>query len=98
MIGTMFSRGARAASGVVAALLVVESFSACETGAPPIEGTERTASALWTNGDFETGAANMAPPAPWVVATFLNPGITVQSPQTLAGLNLGAGGAARTVT
>ena len=55
--------------------------------------------ALITNGDFETGTAGNAPPAPWIVTPYRNPngtagtpdGITVQSPQTRAGLNLVAG-------
>ena len=54
-------------------------------------------SAVFANGGFETGAAGAAPPAPWTVQTFLNPGITVQTPQTYAGLNLAAGGVAHTV-
>ncbi len=47
----------------------------------------------FTNGGFETGTAGAVPPTPWVVTTFLNStGITVQTPQTRAGLDLAVGG------
>jgi uncharacterized repeat protein (TIGR01451 family) len=64
------------------------------TSAP--EATGRTSSAVWVNGGFETGAAGSVPAAPWAVTHFINPGITVQTPQTYAGLNLAAGGAGLT--
>jgi hypothetical protein len=53
-------------------------------------------SVLWaafSNGDFETGLPNQAPPS-WTVTPFLNPnpGFTTQQPQTLSSLNLGSGG------
>jgi hypothetical protein len=49
------------------------------------------------NGGFETGAAGAAPVS-WTVNTFVNNGITVQTPQTFAGLNLAAGGKALSTT
>jgi uncharacterized repeat protein (TIGR01451 family) len=80
-------------------LAVVLGSYACEPSAPSHEAGEGnvrdSASALWTNGDFETGTAGNAPPS-WTVTTFLDPGVTVQSPQTRTGLNLGAGGTALT--
>ena len=77
---------------------VLSSF-ACNLAAPPGDSSEgntgQTASALWANGTFETGPAGSPPPS-WTIATFLDPGVTVQTPQTRAGLNLGAGGTALT--
>ena len=82
------------AAGAVAAVSV----AACATSQPPSgEPVSTTSSAVWTNGGFEIGAAGSVPAAPWTVQTFINPGITVQTPQTRAGLNLAPGGAARTV-
>ncbi|APR80972.1 Hypothetical protein A7982_06319 [Minicystis rosea] len=57
-------------------------------------GTEHTGeahSAIFSNGGFESGTNNQAPPS-WTVTTNLNPGVTIQTPQTRAGLNLSAGG------
>ncbi|MFT3768517.1 MAG: hypothetical protein QM820_23980 [Minicystis sp.] len=68
-----------------------------EQKAPPEESTAEAHSALFTNGDFEAGTNNQPPPS-WTVSTFLNPGVTIQTPQTRAGLNLGAGGTAFTRT
>ncbi len=49
-------------------------------------------SAAWSNGGFETGTANQAPAAPWSVTLYSNGmGLTIQSPQTFAGLNLQTG-------
>lgn len=62
----------------------------------PQPGIGALHSAVFVNGGFETGAAN-APPPSWTVQTFLNPSITVQTPQTRTGLNLGAGGTALSV-
>jgi Cys-rich repeat protein len=72
---------------------------ACATeGTPgPPESTGQVSSAIWTNGGFETGAGGAAPVS-WNVATFVNQGITVQTPQTYAGLDLIAGGNALTTT
>jgi len=75
--------------------------AACTPGmGPSDEPVDNARAAVFTNGDFETGNANNPPPAPWVVNTYQNPmdsGITVQSPQTRAGLNLANGGTALTV-
>jgi hypothetical protein len=72
--------------------------AACTASQLPRDEPVATASAaLFTNGGFETGTAGQPPPAPWTVRTFLNPGITVQTPQTYAGLNLAAGGIDKTV-
>ena len=71
---------------------------ACAPGSGPSdEPVSNSREAVFVNGGFETGAANVAPPS-WTVQTYLNPtaGITVQSPQTRAGLNLQAGGDALT--
>jgi hypothetical protein len=70
--------------------------AACSPAEPDTQPTEHVAEAkseVFTNGGFETGTAGMPPPS-WTLQTFLNPttGVTVQTPQTLAGLNLGAGG------
>jgi len=66
--------------------------SACAPGAGPSdEPLADTRQAVFVNGSFETGAAGVAPPS-WTVQTYLNNGITVQTPQTRAGLNLKAGG------
>ncbi len=55
-----------------------------------------TQQAVWSNGDFESDGIGTSPPTGWTVNTYLNPGITDTRPgvQTLASLNLGAGGAA----
>jgi hypothetical protein len=63
----------------------------------PEESLGSTQSAVFANGSFESGAVGVAPPS-WAIQTFLNPGITVQTPQTRAGLNLAAGGAPLTTT
>jgi len=64
---------------------------------PPDEPLGNARQSLFVNGSFETGAAGIAPPS-WTVKTYLNPtaGITVQTPQTRAGLNLQTGGDALT--
>jgi hypothetical protein len=68
-------------SGVAASLVLV----ACGPSAPDV-GVWR--GAVWVNGGFETGTAGQAPPSPWGVTPLFNPGITLQNPQTFAGLNL----------
>ncbi|HEX3853662.1 MAG TPA: hypothetical protein VHW01_22005 [Polyangiaceae bacterium] len=68
--------------------------SACAPGSQ--ERVDETTGAVVSNGSFETSTAGMAPQAPWTIQTFLNKGITVQTPQTRAGLNLRAGGKALT--
>ena len=70
-------------------LAALTALAACNPGPRSIG---ETSSAQFTNGGFETGAAGSVPPAPWTVKTFLNSGITVQTPQTRAGLNLQTGG------
>ncbi len=74
-------------------------FAACDI-APPVasETTGQASSAVWVNGDLETGAAGVAPPS-WTLSTYLNPGVTATTPQqTRAGLNLMSGGNPLTVT
>jgi uncharacterized repeat protein (TIGR01451 family) len=48
---------------------------------------------LFVNGDFESGTNNTPPPS-WTVTPLFNPttGVTIQTPQTRAGLNLQATG------
>ena len=86
---------AHLAAWVGAGLVLVACATDVSSGGP--EATERVSSAVWTNGGFELGAAG-TPPQSWTVTTNLNPpaGITVQTPQTFAGLNLAAGGHAIT--
>ena len=62
------------------------------SSSPTDEPVGNTESAVIVNGSFETGTDGSAPPAPWIVQSYLNTGITVQTPQTRAGLNLTAGG------
>ncbi len=65
--------------------------------APWAEPLARQGSAVFTNGGFETGTAGQPPPPPWAVTDYLNPnpnGVTIQTPQTFAGLNLETQGAA----
>ncbi|HEX2670484.1 MAG TPA: hypothetical protein VHM25_06415, partial [Polyangiaceae bacterium] len=70
--------------------------AACTPGAGPSdEPLGNAQEAVFVNGGFETGTAGTAPPS-WTVQTFINDGITVQSPQTRAGLNLATGGDAIT--
>jgi MYXO-CTERM domain-containing protein len=81
---------------VAVALAAIASVAACTASqAPRDELLATTSSPLFTNGGFETGAAGAAPPS-WIVQPFLNDGITVQTPQTRAGLDLVAGGKALT--
>lgn len=83
-----------AAVGWIAGLSAV---AGCSSAAPPDETVGQVASAVFANGGFETGVATMPPPAPWAVQASLNPDITVQTPQTLGGLDLAVGGLAKTV-
>jgi MYXO-CTERM domain-containing protein len=83
------------------ALVAMAGIAACTTSeAPSSEPTSTVSSAQFTNGGFETPAnppANTPPPAPWTTATHLNAtGITIQTPQTIAGLNWSTGGAGKT--
>jgi uncharacterized repeat protein (TIGR01451 family) len=70
--------------------------AACTPEAPPKEQekaqekVQEAQSPVFLNGDFEGGAAGVPPPS-WTIASFVNnppTGITVQQPQTRAGLNL----------
>ena len=84
----------------LAVLPLLAAFIACQSAPPPSESTAHTSSAVFTNGGFETGAANVAPAAPWIVQPYLgtNPGgVTVQTPETRGGLNLLPGGVPLTV-
>ena len=80
---------------VAVGLAAVATVAACTTReGPQGERTGTTSSALFANGGFETGAAN-APPVSWTVQPYLNPnpgGVTIQTPETRAGLNLATGG------
>jgi hypothetical protein len=78
------------ALGGIGALLLIGCHSADKK--PAEERTDEAQSSLFSNGDFETGAAGSSPPS-WTVVSYINNGITVQTPQTYAGLNLTAGGA-----
>ena len=95
------------AIGLAGALL-----AACAPSAPPpeehaghdhAEKTGEAASAAFVNGDFEAGTHNQPPPS-WTVTPYFNPnaGVTIQTPQTRAGLGLATTGnpvpAARTFT
>jgi uncharacterized repeat protein (TIGR01451 family)/MYXO-CTERM domain-containing protein len=77
--------------------------AACSPEAPPKEQAHEhvheAPSPVFLNGDFEGGNAGQPPPS-WIVTPFRNPisGVTIQNPQTRAGLNLAAGGNAITNT
>ncbi len=67
--------------------VVVGACNAQSGGPDDALGTAR--SAVFTNGGFETGAAGTVPAAPWALTDFVNlNGVTIQNPQTYAGLNL----------
>jgi hypothetical protein len=76
-----------------ALMAVFATGAACSSGASPRE----TRPYVFINGGFETGAAGSVP-ANWTVTSNINDGITVQTPQTLAGLDLAAGGKGLTTT
>ncbi|MCX5744775.1 MAG: hypothetical protein NT062_19985 [Proteobacteria bacterium] len=80
-----------------AALIALPVFAACTT---QTESVGQSSAAVFTNGDFETGTTGLVPPAPWALTTYANSngGDTILTPQTRAGLNLGAGGVALTTT
>lgn len=73
-------------------LIIVPTFACTAT---PSDSVGASGSALFTNGDFESGAAGSAPPS-WTVSTFLNPGVSYP-PAQRTDLNLSAGGDARTI-
>jgi uncharacterized repeat protein (TIGR01451 family) len=89
----VFGRGLLFVLGTIAAAC---SLQPPPSPAPP-ERTGEVSSAVFVNGGFESGTNNTAPPS-WTVTTYKNGGVTIQNPQTRAGLNLGTGGTARTVT
>jgi len=63
-------------------------FAGCAPGTGPQDEPVSSASqAVFVNGDFETGTAGNPPPS-WTVTPYRNGGITVQTPQTRAGLAL----------
>jgi hypothetical protein len=85
---------ARMGGALGIAVAIATSACAPESPAETSDQKENTAEAqqaLFSNGDFETGNNGQAPPS-WTVTTNSNPGITIQSPQTKAGLNLQPGG------
>ncbi len=75
------------------ALVPAVLLTACaDEGPRKAETLGQARSAAFVNGDFESDTAGN-PPASWTVTSFLNPnpmGVTLQTPQTLAGLNLNA--------
>jgi hypothetical protein len=77
-----FGRSAPWIFGTTSLFVVV----ACSS-APEAERTGESSSAIFTNAGFETGTTGAAPPS-WTVTPYLNPGITVQTPQTIPGLDL----------
>jgi hypothetical protein len=81
----------KAPAWVIRAFWLATAFTmaeACSSNPPGSgENVGEAQSAVFTNGGFETGAAGMTPPS-WTVTPYLNNGITVQTPQTLTGLNL----------
>ena len=93
----MGQRHGRHVSWIASALLVllgVALAAACgSNGAPSGHDLDPR---VFVNGGFTAGAVGAVPPAPWVLTDFLNPyspnattgGVTLQTPQTLAGLNL----------
>ncbi len=62
----------------------------CSHDAPAPE-EKQSETRTWFNGGFESGTSGQSPPG-WTVSTYLDPGVTIQTPQTRAGLNLQAGG------
>src|SRR6187402_1906634 len=63
-------------------------FAGCAPGTGPQDEPVSSASqAVFVNGDFETGTAGSPPPS-LTVTPYRNGGITVQTPQTRAGLAL----------
>lgn len=68
-----------------------------EKPADPGEHVGSASQALWGDPGFESDTVGSAPAASWTVTPHVNNGVTVQSPQTYAGLSLANGGAAATV-
>ncbi len=63
--------------------------------APPSEPLGEVSEAVFSNGNFETGAANSPPPG-WTVTPYMNLGVTSTTPATRADLQLQSGGSAQT--
>lgn len=82
--------------GVVVGL----SWLGCEPGAKAPSTVETSARAVFNNGNFESGGTGqpsvITTPTGWTQTTYLNPGVTMQTPQTREGLNLQSGGAQQT--
>lgn len=83
---------------VIALALSVAACSSDASTPAPAAATGSVQQPLWVNGDFEDSPAGATSPAGWTVSNNLNPGITDTrpGPQTLASLNLAAGGAPMT--
>jgi hypothetical protein len=76
-----------------AAFAAAVGLTACHPSAPPSEDLGEAKAAQFANGGFEVGAAGAVPPS-WTLTEYLNPnpnGVTIQTTQTLAGLNLVSG-------
>jgi uncharacterized repeat protein (TIGR01451 family) len=96
----MKTSGRRPQSGVIRSAIALSmcALIACRSSAtPPAEQLGQVSSAVWTNGSFESGSAG-SPPSGWTVTPYLNPGVTISTPQTRAGLNLESGGSGLTTT
>lgn len=80
-------RSALATGVTLCALVWIGAATGCsrELAAAPSVGAR--AEALFQNGSFESDTPN-TPPMSWTVNAYLNRRVTLQSPQTLAGLNL----------
>ncbi|CAN5138720.1 hypothetical protein BH09MYX1_BH09MYX1_05330 [soil metagenome] len=81
------SSAAVAAIGIATAL----GMGGCSSKSAPTEETAAARQPVWVNGSFEDGGVGVLPPG-WTATSNLNPGVTIQDPQTFAGLNLAAGG------
>lgn len=84
--------------GVIAMALSIGACSSDASTPASSEPTGSTQQPLWVNGDFEDSPGGAMSPVGWTVSTNLNPGITDTRPgaQTVASLNLAAGGAPMT--
>ncbi|MBK7539587.1 MAG: Ig-like domain-containing protein [Myxococcales bacterium] len=78
---------------LVVTILSALTSSACRAPSS-VDAEGSVEQAVWSNGDFESDAIGTAPPTGWTVTSNLNLGITDlrPNPQTLASLNLAAGG------
>ncbi len=86
----------RLGRAIILGVLTLAAGACAQSGVPNDEHVGEARSDAVTNGDFEVGTAG-TPPSGWTVRTWINNSITVQSPQTYAGLDLQAGGVANTV-